>query len=167
MAVNSYDNVLRIYEHVTSGLNNNADSKCKLMHALKGYKVFLSLIKNKNWPIRSSFYYNRDGANFLNLRGSSEDIYKAINDILPGEELSTNIAHRSDTRALLATGSADPFVYIYSISHSEGKSDLVQRLEGHTDRVYSVCFHPKEPTLASCSADFTVKVWTSSTIRKR
>ncbi|PHZ13300.1 uncharacterized protein RHIMIDRAFT_291064 [Rhizopus microsporus ATCC 52813] len=33
----------------------------------------------------------------------------------------------------------------------------MQRLEGHTDRVYAVNFHPTEPILASCSADFTVK----------
>ena len=35
----------------------------------------------------------------------------------------------------------------------------MQRLEGHTDRVYAVNFHPTEPILASGSADFTVKVW--------
>jgi COMPASS component SWD3 len=35
----------------------------------------------------------------------------------------------------------------------------MQRLEGHTDRVYAVNFHPTEPILASCSADSTIKVW--------
>lgn len=35
----------------------------------------------------------------------------------------------------------------------------MQRLEGHTDRVYAVNFHPTEPILASCSSDSTIKVW--------
>jgi COMPASS component SWD3 len=35
----------------------------------------------------------------------------------------------------------------------------LQRLDGHSDRVYAACFHPKEPILASCSADFSVKIW--------
>ena len=39
----------------------------------------------------------------------------------------------------------------------------MQRLEGHSDRVYAVAFHPTKPLLASCSADFTVKLWTART----
>lgn len=38
-------------------------------------------------------------------------------------------------------------------------AELMQRLEGHTDRVYAANFHPTEPILASCSADYTIKVW--------
>jgi len=41
----------------------------------------------------------------------------------------------------------------------EGTGELIQRLEGHTDRVYDVAFHPSEMILASCSADFTIKIW--------
>jgi COMPASS component SWD3 len=96
---------------------------------------------------------------------------------------------------LLATGSADPFVYLYNLvgaggrcswadghgagvalyacSHaqthtsphtqSEGsQGQLVQKLEGHTDRVYAVHFHPSERLLASCSADGSVKCWYSA-----
>ena len=49
-AVNSYDNVMRVYDRGTGFSLNSFE----LMHALKGYK-------NKNWPIRSSFYKLRDG----------------------------------------------------------------------------------------------------------
>lgn len=41
----------------------------------------------------------------------------------------------------------------------QNSAELMQRLEGHTDRVYAVNFHPTEPILASCSADCTIKVW--------
>ena len=64
---------------------------------------------------------------------------------------------------LLATGSSDPYVYIYDVGGPQG--ELVQRLPGHSDRVYSVCFHPLNPILASCSADFTIKVWVPKNIR--
>ena len=90
---------------------------------------------------------------------------------------------------LLATGSVDGCAYIYdvggrevsvlrcgrlwqfptrsSLTHSvrcdgdavQGTAELVQRLEGHLDRVYAVTFHPTKPLLASCSADFSVKLW--------
>lgn len=43
----------------------------------------------------------------------------------------------------------------------------MQRLEGHTDRVYTVNFHPTEPLLASGSADFTVKIWGPSQRNKK
>ena len=37
---------------------------------------------------------------------------------------------------------------------------LVQRLRGHTDRVYACDFHPHNPILATGSADFSLKLWT-------
>jgi WD40 repeat protein len=64
-------------------------------------------------------------------------------------------------------GSADSHVYLYDIHPDKvldpdfcsHKGELLQRLDGHSDRVYAACFHPKEPILASCSADFSVKIW--------
>ena len=43
----------------------------------------------------------------------------------------------------------------------------MQRLEGHADRVYATHFHPHEPILASCSADFTLKIWVAHLASKR
>ena len=63
---------------------------------------------------------------------------------------------------LLATGSAEPGggIYLYDIGGPKGTAQLIQKLEGHSDRVCGVSFHPKHPILASCSADKTVRIWT-------
>ena len=58
---------------------------------------------------------------------------------------------------LVATGSTDGRAYVYDISSPHG--ELLQRLGGHTERVYDTSFHPNEPLLATCSADFTIRLW--------
>ncbi|CAM0135917.1 unnamed protein product [Umbelopsis sp. WA50703] len=131
MAINSYDNILRICDR---GLDP-PKSDMRLVHTLKGFK-------NKNWPIKSSFYTGKEYNASIPSRQN-----KAI------EEKSV----------LLATGSSDPYVYLYNIG--ENTAELMQRLEGHTDRVYAANFHPTEPILASCSADYTIKVWGPGTPR--
>jgi len=125
MAINSYDNVLRVCDR---GLDP-PKSDMRLVHTLKGFK-------NKNFPIKSSFYTGKE-----------------YNASIPNRQ-NNGIEEKS---VLLATGSADPYVYLYNIG--ENSSELMQRLEGHTDRVYAVNFHPTEPILASCSSDSTIKVW--------
>ena len=35
----------------------------------------------------------------------------------------------------------------------------IQRLEGHSDRVWSLSWHPDGSMLASCSGDKTVRIW--------
>jgi COMPASS component SWD3 len=98
---------------------------------------------------------------------------------------SSSIEEKS---VLLATGSSDPYVYLYNIGEvryslvkhklheyfhrgidrqfdPQNTAELMQRLEGHTDRVYAANFHPTEPILASCSADYTIKVWGPGTPR--
>jgi len=62
-----------------------------------------------------------------------------------------------DDSLLIATGSADGNTFVFSIGGSN--ASLIQRLEGHNDRVYAVNFHPFDPILASCSADNTIKLW--------
>ena len=79
---------------------------------------------------------------------------------------------------LLASGSADNCVYVFDVTAGRGsrgksgvvdasgsgvecESRLLQRLEGHRDRVYTCVFHPIEPVLLSAGADATVKVWTA------
>ncbi|KAI8916187.1 WD40-repeat-containing domain protein [Gorgonomyces haynaldii] len=134
IAVNSYDNVIRVYDSIYNA--QTSASNYKLTHALKGYK-------NKNWPIRSSFYYNPESAQF-GRPSLTDELYKQEKEL--------------EITSMLATGSADPYVY--------NSGELFQRLEGHTDRVYDVHFHPKEATLASCSADFSIKLWTFGRKRK-
>lgn len=49
-------------------------------------------------------------------------------------------------------GSADRFVYIWDVQTQR----LLYRLPGHTGSTNHVCFHPKEPIIASASSDKTV-----------
>ena len=51
LAVNSYDNIIRIYDRAHS----NPMASYNLLYTLKGYI-------NKNWPIKSSFFHRMDGA---------------------------------------------------------------------------------------------------------
>ncbi|KAI9487453.1 MAG: WD40-repeat-containing domain protein [Benjaminiella poitrasii] len=149
MALNSYDNLLRVYDR---GMDP-PKSDLRLVHTLKGFK-------NKNWPIKSSFYcgsgYN---SSILSKPPITNDIY-ADSDLIsnnPGDYLFDTQEPKEEKSVLLATGSADPYAYLYNVG--EDSAELMQCLEGHTDRVYAVNFHPTEPILASCSADFTVKIW--------
>lgn len=146
MAVNSYDNLLRVYDR---GMDP-PKSDTRLVHALKGFR-------NRNWPIRSSFYcgsgYNASILSRPSAPNDMDDLKTSAEPDAPKEEKSV----------LLATGSADPYAYLYNVG--EDSAELMQRLEGHTDRVYTVNFHPHEPILASGSADFTVKVWGPSLSR--
>ena len=78
MAVNSYDNIMRVY-------NREIGPSYSLQMALKGYI-------NKNWPIKSSFYSRKE---------ESVDRFGTV---------------AREGLVLLATGSADPHVYIYDVS---------------------------------------------------
>ncbi|KAI8800555.1 WD40-repeat-containing domain protein, partial [Cladochytrium replicatum] len=122
LAANSYDNVIRVYDR---GFQPPKFSY-RQTDALKGHK-------NKNWPIKSSFYYSQDGSSATSGLG-----------------ISTSGGSNSSSSGSMGSGSG---------GGSSTGGELLQRLEGHGDRVYAVNFHPYEPILASCSADFTVKLW--------
>lgn len=103
IAVNSYDNVMRVYDR---GTTNMPISSYTLVHALKGYK-------NKNWPIRSCFY--KGGTVPLFGRGaSSEDV-----GLIESSQRDISSEKNLEAKTLLATGSADPFVYVYSLGQGE------------------------------------------------
>ncbi|KAF9432059.1 hypothetical protein BGZ76_011314 [Entomortierella beljakovae] len=87
-----------------------------------------------------------------------------------GEELPTTTSEKDtplDSSLLLASGSMDPYVYLFDVGGGDGQYDLLQKLSGHTDRVYDVDFHPIDHVLASGSADFSVKVWGRASKRKK
>jgi len=127
LAVNSFDNVLRVYEFGANG----QPLDLQLKHSVTGHI-------NANWPIRSSFFYGKE---------SKENAYRDDENM------------KAHGTLLLATGSADRYAYLYDVGGPKGTAENVQRLEGHTDRVYAVNFHPFEPVLATCSADFSIKIW--------
>ncbi|KAG0326118.1 hypothetical protein BGZ99_010096 [Dissophora globulifera] len=72
-----------------------------------------------------------------------------------------------ESSLILASGSMDPYVYLFDVGAGDGQYDLLQKLSGHTDRVYDVDFHPIDHVLASGSADFSVKVWGRASKRKK
>ncbi|KAI8835344.1 quinon protein alcohol dehydrogenase-like superfamily [Chytridium lagenaria] len=157
--VNGYDNVLRVYDR---GLSP-PQTQQRLIQSFRGYK-------NKNWPIKSSFYRPREAALVMKRNSSNDDVSSDVMADMVSDSLekdsSSVAASNSNANLLLATGSADPYVYVYSMGLQENTGELLQRIEGHSDRVYCASFHPSDPILASCSADFSVKVWYSN-IRKK
>jgi WD40 repeat protein len=57
--------------------------------------------------------------------------------------------------AELAAGGPDGIIYLFDARTHE----LLQELHGHTARVRSLAFHPRQPILASTSDDITVRLW--------
>ncbi|CAG8583953.1 4971_t:CDS:10 [Paraglomus brasilianum] len=148
MAINSYDNVIRVYDR---GIEPPKTTP-RMIHALKGYK-------NKGWPIKSSIFqgkeYQSSTTRWTTLHRKDDEYVQSGSEDVGAFEKDRTL----EASLLLATGSADPCAYLYNISGPEGTGELLQRLEGHTDFVYAVDFHPTEPMLATCSADCTIRVW--------
>jgi WD40 repeat protein len=119
-------------------------------HALVGHR-------NRSYPIRSAMYV---GAEYTGVhRGGVRR--SAVVDTYGGADDARRDPHSMTVHStvLLATGSADGDTYLYDVGGPSGTGELVQKLRGHTDRVYAVDFHPHEPILASVSADFSVRLW--------
>ena len=189
LGVNSYDNVLRVYDRRSKlissrssrrgpgGGSDSRDDQLQLVCSVSGHK-------NKNWPIKSSFFRG-DGYKYklaLPPRGrlggslgggSSTSLRRKLTDgdgedfeDPSGEHGSMDSAHET---LLLATGSADRHIYLHEVTPSKHAADssgcgkhpqsLVQKIDAHNDRVYCVDFHPTEPILASASADCSIKIW--------
>jgi COMPASS component SWD3 len=188
LAVNSYDNVLRVHDRRTMMLNQPrqpspapfagpdaadehepaveikvlqpaAEAKARRMNLFLNRPGPASLLcavkghKNRNWPIRSSFFHGvshrgHTKTRTKNLKQTDESELEddgAEDDDAEGDSGREISVHES---LFLATGSADSKIYLYDIAGNEsGSSELVQQLQGHTDRVYAVNFHPTEPIL--------------------
>lgn len=71
-----------------------------------------------------------------------------------------NCAAVSPTDQLLATGSQDKEIKIYSLSKIASRGlEEVATLRGHRRGVWDLAFSPVDQVLASCSADMTIKLW--------
>eukprot|EP01132_Coremiostelium_polycephalum_P009285 gene9285-11381_t len=152
LAVNSYDNVLRVYDRSKVSIVSHpySLSPITLIHSLTGHK-------NKNYPIKSSIFVGKDY--IYEGSSNSKREHESMKSVEEEDEEDT-ITEDINQSVLLATGSADYNAYIFDIGYSKQSGKMLQKLEGHTDRVYSVKFHPSEPILASCSADSTIRLWT-------
>ncbi|KAG0261786.1 hypothetical protein BG011_000688 [Mortierella polycephala] len=150
LAANSYDNVIRVYDR---GFEPPT-SMPRLIHSLKGYK-------NKHWPIKSAFFHGKDYTAARRVgkgRGGDGD---------EPQSMSSDKDIPLESSLILASGSMDPYVYLFDVGAGDGQYGLLQKLAGHTDRVYDVDFHPIDHVLASGSADFSVKVWGRASKRKK
>ncbi|KAI1314381.1 hypothetical protein EDD11_002246 [Mortierella claussenii] len=154
LAVNSYDNVIRVYDR---GFEPPTTIP-RLIHSLKGYR-------NKHWPIKSAFFHGKEYIAGATMRRTGK-VRGADGDEEPQSILSDKDTPL-ESSLLLASGSMDPYVYLYDVGAGDGQYDLLQKLSGHTDRVYDVDFHPIDHVLASGSADFSVKVWGRASKRKK
>lgn len=195
LGVNSYDNVLRVYDRRSKlissrstrrgpggGSDRHDNDQLELICSVTGHK-------NKNWPIKSSFFRG-DGYKYklaLPPRGRVKGTFGSGSGSVSRRKLTDGDGEgfadssgehgsmdSSRETLLLATGSADRHIYLHEVtpfkypdsggvSKSNGLSKhtqtLVQKIDGHNDRVYSVDFHPTEPILASASADCSIKIW--------
>jgi len=143
LAVNCYDNVLRVY-HSENILARNGSLEPSL-----GHSVFNLLgHRNKNWPIRASFFSPHASPELAVASASPRTVNAPRIDPL-GRPLAT----------LLATGSASTSVYVFSLTSQEAQ--LLYKLKGHSGRVYACEFAPSTdfPLLATSSADATVRLW--------
>ncbi|KAI8339023.1 WD40-repeat-containing domain protein [Chlamydoabsidia padenii] len=106
MAVNSYDNLLRVYDR---GMDP-PKSKLRQVHALKGFI-------NRNWPIKSSFYCGSEFHSSIRSRPTTTNNDHNDHDYssIPNDYLSELAEPKEEKSVLLATGSADPYVYLYNV----------------------------------------------------
>lgn len=141
LAVNSYDNVLRVYDRT-----DDQPPSLKRVQALTGQTA-------KNWPVRCAFFRDAVASSVAvgdELEGPSGG----------GNSASSNaLGSRQGAALLLASGSADSVVRLFDVGSGSNSNKLFQKLEGHTDRVYAVDFHPEQAMLASGSADATIRIW--------
>ncbi|KAJ2355981.1 hypothetical protein IWW50_004066 [Coemansia erecta] len=148
MAVNSYDNVLRVYDRV----DDSSVPTPRVIHELRG-------IRSRNWPIKNAF---------LDPRVAQEQLLGLYDD----DYYELDMRSQSEARGLrsmlfLITGSAEPFAYLYKLNtHSKtvrmddkARRGTRQRLEGHSDRVYAVATHPTEIKACTAGADNTIRLW--------
>ena len=131
------------------------------IHALVGHR-------NRSYPIRSALHV---GSEYTNRPGSARrsavvDTYSGADDARVvggrykvGSDATQAAMPTVHSTVLLATGSADGDACVYDVGGPNGTGELVQKLRGHSDRVYDVAFHPREPILATGSADFSVRLW--------
>jgi len=139
VAVNCFDNVLRVYKRTiglgrglslgedknTTGSEASGVPRMRLLHSLEGHR-------NKNWMIKSSFFLGSDYEIGALWRVEKKDgCGSDDNEDNDEEGQARHTAKTLEASLLLATGSADKpgSVFLFDVGGPEGSGELVQRLE--------------------------------------
>ncbi|KAJ9452085.1 putative WD repeat-containing protein K04G11.4 [Diplonema papillatum] len=144
LAVNAYDNILRIYDRNSLTGDQGVDTSepklaCKLM---------AQEYRNQGFPIQSSFWVGET----------------AYGKVKPIEERTWPDSMLLATGSCAATKTEENMTcpaYVFDVTDIRrgGSGVLLQKLQEHSDIVYGVHFHPKQPLMVTYSADSTVKMW--------
>ncbi|KAI8865761.1 WD40 repeat-like protein [Ramicandelaber brevisporus] len=135
VAASGYDGIVRVYDRGVSSpvaIPGAGFGDSKLIATAKGHR-------NRQWPIKGSFLFSK--AQFSKGRFGSDHHRRSYFDIVEEEEEEDEDEAEVNT----ATGNARE----------------VQKLGGHTERVYSACAHPWESKFVTGSADSTLRIWSS------
>lgn len=151
VTVNSYDNVLRVFDRGAS-----EGDPCELIQAFEGHV-------NRNWPIRSSLFIGRNFHRARPIPRRATPGPEGVSGPGAGDDDWRWRAALDDTM-LVATGSADDTALVFDAGAkpAPGRAQApVQTLSGHEGRVHAAVFqHSMDaPRLATCSADFRIKIW--------
>jgi WD40 repeat protein len=138
LAVSCYDNSIRVHRA-------SADGVRRTLVTVPGLAL-------RNWPIRATFAMG-DG---FNLTECARGFAGALVLACGGADNAVSVCEMSDVVRAELSSQFDSGVALAPVQ---------QRLAGHTDRVYSVDVRPHSATmtLASASADGTVRLWTPKT----
>lgn len=139
LSVNSYDNVLRVYDRQGSSLvaprSKTAAGESRKESAVSGETSSLLCSmkghKNKNWPIRSSFFHglkHRDPASASAHARARTAASSDEDDGPDGDDDDDEPSQVTDTKRreqsaheslLLATGSADGHIYVFDVGGAQ------------------------------------------------
>jgi WD40 repeat protein len=100
----------------------------------------------------------RPGVDVIWATRQGRDRIPIVLPALAGEVVTTSL---SPDGKILATGSKTGMIRFWEIAVQDGylQGTLLARMEGHTDAITSLTFHPEGQWLVSASEDGTARVW--------
>ncbi|KEG11814.1 hypothetical protein DQ04_02251040 [Trypanosoma grayi] len=139
LVVVSVDNMVRLYR--ATGLNTSSNDAFTLRNVVGG-------VPTRGYTARAAFW--RGAKEKTNVSAFFDD----------GERETDQQPRRLTECDLMVTCGAENTACIYDVTE-EGTAVLVEKLEGHRDRVVGAAIHhaDSKPIIATYSADNTVKIW--------
>lgn len=139
----SDDNMVRVYRG-----NLNASTASRNASDLYHLRNVLPGVAARGFPVRSGFW-----------KGNTSKLQVSV--FLDDVEKDAEVPARRLTECdLLVTGGADNSAVVFDVTEENGTT-IVERLEGHRDRVTGAVIHHSDsrPIIATTSSDSTVRIW--------